>query len=202
MRKTPQGSTGDNHQTGSLRIIGGQWRSRKLHFKGAEGLRPTSDRIRETLFNWLSPHIHGARCLDLFAGSGALGLEALSRYAAHCDFIDSDRNSCQQIRQQLENLRCPHATVHSKEALAFLSKSAQSYNIIFLDPPFHLNLLAPVIATLTKHALKPRTQIYIETASDEALPSLPANWQIDKEKKAGQVVYRLISVTEALEQPA
>ena len=125
-----------------------------------------------------------------------MGLEALSRYAAHCDFVDTDRNSCQQIRQQLENLRCPHATVHSKEALAFLNKSAQSYNIIFLDPPFHLDLLAPVIGTLANHALKPHTQIYIETASDEALPALPANWQIDKEKKAGQVVYRLISVME------
>jgi len=197
----PKAST-STRQQGSLRIIGGQWRSRKLDFEGAAGLRPTSDRIRETLFNWLNPTIHGARCLDLFAGSGALGLEALSRYAAHCDFVDTDRNSCQQIRQQLENLRCPHATVHSKEALAFLGKSAQSYNIIFLDPPFHLDLLAPVITNLTKQALKPHTQIYIETASDEALPALPANWQIDKEKKAGQVVYRLISVIEDLEQPA
>lgn len=193
----PQTST-STRQQGSLRIIGGQWRSRKLDFEGAAGLRPTSDRIRETLFNWLNPTIHGARCLDLFAGSGALGLEALSRYAAHCDFVDTDRNSCQQIRQQLENLRCPHATVHSKEALAFLNKSAQSYNIIFLDPPFHLDLLAPVIGTLANHALKPHTQIYIETASDETLPALPANWQIDKEKKAGQVVYRLISVMEEL----
>jgi 16S rRNA (guanine966-N2)-methyltransferase len=183
-------------QRGSLRIIGGQWRSRKLDFEGAAGLRPTSDRIRETLFNWLSPTIHGARCLDLFAGSGALGLEALSRYAAHCDFVDTDRHSCQQIRQQLENLRCPHATVHSKEALAFLTKSAQSYNIIFLDPPFHLDLLAPVINTLASHKLKPHTQIYIETASDEALPALPSHWQIDKEKNAGQVIYRLISIME------
>lgn len=203
MPKTPRNSSNaaansspSGRQQGSLRIIGGQWRSRKLDFEGAAGLRPTSDRIRETLFNWLNPTIHGARCLDLFAGSGALGLEALSRYAAHCDFVDTDRNSCQQIRQQLENLRCPHATVHSKEALAFLNKSAQSYNIIFLDPPFHLDLLAPVIASLAKHSLKPHTQIYIETASDEALPALPPNWQIDKEKKAGQVIYRLISVAE------
>lgn len=198
MPKAPRNSgpqtTTSTRQQGSLRIIGGQWRSRKLDFEGATGLRPTSDRIRETLFNWLNPTIHGARCLDLFAGSGALGLEALSRYAAHCDFVDKDRNSCQQIRQQLENLRCPHATVHSKEALAFLNKSAQSYNIIFLDPPFHLDLLAPVIGTLANHALKPHTQIYIETASNEALPALPANWQIDKEKQAGQVTYRLISV--------
>ena len=192
-------STASTRQQGSLRIIGGQWRSRKLDFEGAAGLRPTSDRIRETLFNWLSPTIHGARCLDLFAGSGALGLEALSRYAAHCDFVDTDRNSCQQIRQQLENLRCPHATVHSKEALAFLNKSAQPYNIIFLDPPFHQDLLAPVITALASHALKPHSQIYIETASDEGLPALPSNWQIDKEKTAGQVIYRLISITQAAE---
>ncbi|WP_373079871.1 16S rRNA (guanine(966)-N(2))-methyltransferase RsmD [Zhongshania sp.] len=200
MPKTPRNTaaqtSANTRQQGSLRIIGGQWRSRKLHFEGTAGLRPTSDRIRETLFNWLNPTIHGARCLDLFAGSGALGLEALSRYAAHCDFIDTDRNSCQEIRQQLENLRCPHATVHCKDALAFLNKSAQSYNIIFLDPPFHMDLLAPVITALASHALKPNTQIYIETANDEALPALPANWQIDKEKKAGQVIYRLISVAE------
>ncbi|MBQ0760700.1 MAG: 16S rRNA (guanine(966)-N(2))-methyltransferase RsmD [Zhongshania sp.] len=192
MRK-PQGHHSKESQ-GMLRIIGGQWRSRKLHFQAAEGLRPTSDRIRETLFNWLSPHIHDAHCLDLFAGSGALGLEALSRYAAHCDFIETDNTTCRQIRDHLATLKCTAASVHCQSAEAYLATTEVKHRIIFLDPPFHKNLLEPVISALTDKALANDTLIYIETAADEALPALPTHWHIDKEKKAGHVNYRLISV--------
>ncbi|MFT5889528.1 MAG: 16S rRNA (guanine966-N2)-methyltransferase [Zhongshania sp.] len=195
MRKTPQGSTGDNHQTGSLRIIGGQWRSRKLHFQDAEGLRPTSDRIRETLFNWLSPHIHGARCLDLFAGSGALGLEALSRYAAHCDFVDTESRSCQQIRHHLSILGSDTRGVHCQTAEAFIESHTIDHEVIFLDPPFRKDLLAPLIEILAAKNLNSGTLIYIETGRDEALPLLPSHWQIIKDKQAGQVSYRLIEVS-------
>ncbi|WP_269618651.1 16S rRNA (guanine(966)-N(2))-methyltransferase RsmD [Zhongshania sp. BJYM1] len=193
MRK-PQGHHNKEPQ-GILRIIGGQWRSRKLHFQAAEGLRPTSDRIRETLFNWLSPTIHGAHCLDLFAGSGALGLEALSRYADHCDFVETDANTCRDIREHLNILQCSSGLVHCQSAETYLANRTIAHDIIFLDPPFHKALLAPVIAALASKHLKFGTLIYIETATDEPLPSLPTNWHIEKEKKAGQVNYRLISVS-------
>ncbi|WP_295874971.1 16S rRNA (guanine(966)-N(2))-methyltransferase RsmD [uncultured Zhongshania sp.] len=192
MRK-PQGHHSKEAQ-GMLRIIGGQWRSRKLHFQAAEGLRPTSDRIRETLFNWLGPHLHGANCLDLFAGSGALGLEALSRYAAHCDFIETDTISCRQIREHLGTLKCTTASVHCQTAEAYLANTALNHQVIFLDPPFHKDILAPTIATLGRKSLPNDTLIYIETATDEPLPALPSNWRIDKDKQAGNVSYRLISV--------
>lgn len=191
MRK-PQG---DNKAAqGMLRIIGGQWRSRKLHFQAAEGLRPTSDRIRETLFNWLSPHIHGAHCLDLFAGSGALGLEALSRYAAQCDFVETDSTTCRQIRDHLTTLKCNTAAVHCQTAQSYIAANDIKHSIIFLDPPFHKQLLTPIIEALAGKPLGDDTLIYIETAADEALPLLPNHWHTDKEKKAGHVNYRLISV--------
>ncbi|MEX1664623.1 16S rRNA (guanine(966)-N(2))-methyltransferase RsmD [Zhongshania arctica] len=192
MRK-PQGQHSKETQ-GTLRIIGGQWRSRKLSFKAAEGLRPTSDRIRETLFNWLSPHIHDASCLDLFGGSGALGLEALSRYAAHCDFVEADTQTCRQIREHLITLKCNKAAVHCQTAEAYLASTAVTQQIIFIDPPFHQDLLAPTIAALAKQHLANGTLIYVETAANEPLPALPENWYIDKDKRAGNVSYRLISV--------
>ncbi|CAA0080142.1 Ribosomal RNA small subunit methyltransferase D [Zhongshania aliphaticivorans] len=194
MPKPQQGHIASQRQAGTLRIIGGQWRSRKLQFHSAEGLRPTSDRIRETLFNWLGPHLHGARCLDLFAGSGALGLEALSRYAAHCDFVDTEANSCQQIRKHIATLHCQNAKVHCQTAIAFLENHAFNYDIIFLDPPFHKDLLAPTVEALASKNLVNGTLIYLETGRDEALPALPPQWQIIKDKQAGQVSYRLIEV--------
>lgn len=182
-------------QKGELRIIGGSWRSRKLSFSNAEGLRPTSDRIRETLFNWLSPHIPGAHCLDLFAGSGALGLEALSRGAASCDFIDNNAQTCRQIQDHLQTLSCDHATTHCTQAENYLARSQKSYDIIFLDPPFQKALLQPAINILAQVALKTKTLIYIETAKQEPV-TLPAHWQQNKEKIAGQVCYRLIEIIE------
>jgi 16S rRNA (guanine966-N2)-methyltransferase len=192
MRK-PQGQH-SKETLGTLRIIGGQWRSRKLYFKAAEGLRPSSDRIRETLFNWLSPHIQGASCLDLFAGSGALGLEALSRYAAHCDFIEANTHTCRQIREHLSTLECASASVHCQTAEAYLASADIKHQIIFIDPPFHQDLLAPTIAALAERPLASGTLIYIETAANEPLPVLPEHWYIDKDKTAGNVNYRLISV--------
>lgn len=178
---------------GVVRIIGGQWRSRKLHFRSAEGLRPSSDRIRETLFNWLSAHIAGARCLDLFAGSGALGLEALSRGAAHCQFVEKDSASASQIRQHLATLNCADGEVYASSAGQFLANSAQPWHIVFLDPPFNKGLLQPALDTL-RDCLEEGALVYVETAKGEAFTP-PPTWQLLKHKAAGQVEYRLFEVT-------
>ena len=124
-------------QAGRLRIVAGNWRSRLLEIAHVEGLRPTSERIRETLFNWLAPQIHGAHCLDLYAGTGALGLEALSRGAASAVFVEVSRVAAQQLRINIDLLKAEKATVLQQDALEYLySKPDEKFDIVFLDPPF------------------------------------------------------------------
>ena len=187
-----------------LRIIGGQWRGRKLSFPTIDGLRPTPDRVRETLFNWLAAEIPGARCLDLFAGSGALGLEALSRGASHVDLVDSNSLAVQQLQQNLQLLNTHQATAWLDSAegyldrlsIAGLSKAEQnSYDLVFLDPPFRMDLAEACIAKLTELQLfSPRSWVYLEMGSDEALPDIPSHWHLHREKTAGQVCYRLFAI--------
>lgn len=176
-----------------LRIIGGQWRSRKLTFTPVVGLRPTPDRVRETLFNWLEPAIHGARCLDLFAGSGALGLESLSRGASHCDFVDTSSTALGQISQHLDTLGASHSgSCHPKRAEEFLASTTAPFDIVFMDPPFGLNLVDPVWQLLlASSALATEAWIYLETPTNEAPPPVPENWVLHRDKKAGGVAYRL-----------
>jgi 16S rRNA (guanine966-N2)-methyltransferase len=176
-----------------LRIIGGRWRSRKLAFTPAEGLRPTTDRVRETLFNWLSPQIAGARCADLFAGSGALGLEALSRGASHCDFVDTSSTALRQIAEHLLTLDAEQqADCHNCQASQYLHEARRPLDIIFIDPPFNRDLVTPSCALLAASALlTPETLIYIETSAKEALTDLPTSWETHREKVAGGVAYRL-----------
>lgn len=177
----------------TLRIIGGQWRGRKLTFTPAEGLRPTPDRVRETLFNWLAPAIHGARCLDLFAGSGALGLEALSRGAASCDFVDTSATALRQIEHHLR-LLVPGvpARCQSAPALAFLQAGAGIYDIVFIDPPFGKHLVDPVCTQLdAAGTLATGGMAYVETAVRDPAPNVPARWRLHREKVAGEVCYRL-----------
>ncbi|OPX55743.1 16S rRNA m(2)G-966 methyltransferase [Oceanospirillum multiglobuliferum] len=178
-----------------LRIIAGEWRGRKLSFPDGEGLRPTGDRLRETLFNWLAYSVSGAKVLDLFAGSGALGFEALSRGAASAVFLDTYTPVVRQLRQNLEVLKCTQAEVHQTDALSWLSQSkapASPFNLIFLDPPFGKGLLAPVCATLEQKGwLADDAWIYLEAEKDLALSDIPSSWQLRKEKKAGQVICRL-----------
>jgi len=178
-----------------LRIIGGRWRSRKLSFAPAPGLRPTSDRIRETLFNWLAPKIAGARCVDLFAGSGALGIEALSRGASNCDFVDSAAASISQIKTHLTTLDAqPFAQCYSCQAQTYLDMDEGKLDIVFVDPPFNLNLVPVTIDQLeSSNRLAPQARVYIETAKAEALPQIPAHWSLLREKTAGDVCYRLYS---------
>ena len=179
--------------TGRLRIIGGQWRGRKLDFIAEEGLRPTPDRIRETLFNWLAPDIHGARCADLFAGSGALGLEALSRGAAHCDFVDISSVALRQLGAHLEALGASAAGhCHIGTCASFLAKTSAPYDIVFLDPPFSQDLVGPTASQLAqRRLLRPNALVYVETAAASPSPAVPGDWILHREKAAGGVAYRL-----------
>jgi 16S rRNA (guanine966-N2)-methyltransferase len=180
---------------GELRIIGGAWRGRKLRFPELPGLRPSPNRVRETLFNWLSPELSGAHCLDLFAGSGALGLEALSRGAASCWFIDSAGAASRQIQQHLATLQCSTGHAITADTTAWLKAkpaAAPTFHLIFLDPPFRQGLLNDCCALLEQNNwLSANALIYLESAADEALPALPANWLLHRDKRAGQVAYRL-----------
>lgn len=181
---------------GQLRIIGGQWRGRKLNFSAAPGLRPTTDRVRETLFNWLAPNIDGARCADLFAGSGALGLEALSRGASRCDFVDSSTAALTQIERHLEAVGATsRAGCHPLSALQFLRAARGTYDIVFIDPPFGKKLAEPACALLAEHGLLAAgALVYVETAASEPCPPVPPGWKLHREKRAGGVAYRLFTV--------
>ena len=180
-----------------LRIIGGQWRGRRLSFTAAEGLRPTLDRYRETLFNWLMFDVEGARCLDLFAGSGALGLEALSRGTRYVDFVDANKQVAQSIRQHLQTLACTRAQVHHLPAQTWLKQqaecAAEPYDLIFLDPPFHQDLLQPCLYLLEYGGfIGPNTKLYLEAESDFPPAQLPEHWRILKQKTAKNKIFLLL----------
>lgn len=181
-----------------LRIIAGEWRGRKLPFANIEGLRPTPDRVRETLFNWLAPLIEGARCLDLFAGSGALGLEALSRGASEVVMLDQSAKVTRQLQDNLKLLQCKQATVLQKDALTYLqAKPEQAFDVVFLDPPYRKNLILPCIERLSHPTwLKQGARVYIEIESEGVLPELPPTWELIRSKKAGQVAYHLAIVSQ------
>ncbi len=182
-----------------LRIIGGEWRGRKLRFPDAPNLRPTPDRVRETIFNWLAPMIHGARCLDLFAGSGALGLEALSRGAAFTTFVDSHKKVIQTLQDHLELLNAnDKAEVLQMDGVKFLSHDnfinteARIYDLVFLDPPYHLDFMQKVVPLLEANGwLADNAMLYLEIEKRQSLPELPENWKQLKEKTAGEVNYFL-----------
>ncbi|EME2037070.1 16S rRNA (guanine(966)-N(2))-methyltransferase [Cronobacter sakazakii] len=185
--KTPTSSG-----SGQIRIIGGQWRGRKLPVPDSPGLRPTTDRVRETLFNWLAPYLVGARCLDCFAGSGALGLEALSRYAADATLLEMERGVAQQLQKNLATLKSSAAKVVNTNTLNFLNQTGEPHDIVFVDPPFRKGLLEETLNLLeTRGWLAPQALIYVESEVENGLPPVPASWQLHREKVAGQVAYRL-----------
>lgn len=177
---------------GKLRIIGGQWRGRTLPFPDVDGLRPTGNRIRETLFNWLQAEVTGSHCLDLFAGSGALGLEALSRGAARCVFVERQRPAVQQLRANVQTLGAKQAEVIEACALGFLQASAaERCDLVFLDPPFKSDHWTVAVQRLENYGwLNPGASIYIETPANYPL-ILPANWRLHRQKRAGEVCYSL-----------
>ncbi|CNH97672.1 16S rRNA m(2)G966-methyltransferase [Yersinia thracica] len=177
---------------GQIRIIGGKWRGRKLPVPVSPGLRPTTDRVRETLFNWLAPMIQGARCLDCFAGSGALGLEALSRYAGVAILLEADRYVAKQLSNNLTLLSATNGQVVNTNSLQWLTQPGQPFDLVFLDPPFRKGLLAETINLLEQfNWLTADAWIYIEAEAESAATDVPANWQLHREKIAGQVAYRL-----------
>lgn len=176
-----------------LRIIAGLWRGRKLNFPEVDGLRPTGDRIRETLFNWLAPEIQGARCLDLFAGSGALGIEALSRGAALSLMVERDTKAAAQLKLNLELLHAGNGRIIDENAVTLLQKgnADEPYHIVFIDPPFQLKLWQAVIEALeVGNWLADNATIYIESGRDDEYQP-PINWQLHRDKHAGAVSYRL-----------
>ena len=176
---------------GEVRIISGAWRSRRLAFPASEGLRPTPDRVRETVFNWLTPYLPGAACLDLFAGSGAFGFEALSRGAARAVLVEKRLEVVAALRHNREQLKAEHADIVHADAVEFLRGPAAAFDIVFLDPPYASGLLAPCVELLdTRGWLKPDAIIYLEAPEGEA-PPLPASWQPVRSKTAGQVGYHL-----------
>lgn len=182
--------------TNQLRIIAGQWRGRKLDFVDGAGLRPTMDRVRETLFNWLQGEIVGARCLDLFTGSGALGLEALSRGAGEVFMIDKNPQAIQMIEKNLNLLSVENAQLLHMDAQQFLQTYAaqETFDIVFLDPPFNQQLVLPFCHYLQESAcLSEQAMVYIEMEKNKKLLDLPPGWDVFKEKKAGQLAYYLIS---------
>ncbi len=175
-----------------LRIIGGRWRSRQLTFSPLAGLRPTPDRVRETLFNWLAPVIQGSRCLDLFAGSGALGIEALSRGAVEVVFVENHPLAVRCLQNNLQRLGANAAQVQQSDVLAWLKEPAQSFDIVFLDPPFGQDLLSLSCVLLEQGGwLASAARIYLEAEKSLNDLPLPRTWQMIREKTAGHVVYRL-----------
>jgi 16S rRNA (guanine966-N2)-methyltransferase len=184
---------GIKSKPGRLRIVAGKWRSRLLEIADVPGLRPTSERIRETLFNWLAPTLDGARCLDLFAGTGALGIEALSRGAAETVFVEKSRLAAQTLRDSIATLGVCRAVVHNGDAFQFLSGTEHgSFDVVFLDPPFAAGVLEELCRLLDETSiLANNAQVYIE--EDRARPTvkLPHGWRVVKSKNAGNVRYSL-----------
>jgi 16S rRNA (guanine966-N2)-methyltransferase len=191
-------------RSNQVRIIAGQWRGRKLSFPDVQGLRPTPNRIRETLFNWLSPLLPGACCLDLFAGSGALGFEAASRGAAHVVMVDHNPDIVRALRLNQQFLRAEAIEIVQQEAGNYLAgRHSGQFDLVFLDPPFKdSSLLEKSIRLLTDSgSLKGSASIYLEMPSKAPEPLIPKCWAAQKQKKAGQVAYRLYRKVE-LSRPA
>ncbi|MDJ0916130.1 MAG: 16S rRNA (guanine(966)-N(2))-methyltransferase RsmD [Woeseiaceae bacterium] len=181
---------------GRLRIVAGKWRSRLLPIPDVEGLRPTSERIRETLFNWIGPRVYGTRCLDLYAGTGALGLEALSREAAQVVFVESSSKAVKALRTSIQTLEAGSAEVVQADAFEYLRRcEPASFDIVFLDPPFSDDLTDDLCRLIAQQRLlRPEGSVYIEQDRQSSLPDLPEGWQVTRSKTAGNVRYSLITV--------
>jgi 16S rRNA (guanine966-N2)-methyltransferase len=178
---------------GVVRIIGGRWRGRKLHFPQSPGLRPTPDRVRETVFNWLQFELAGRRCLDLFSGSGAFGLEALSRGASAACFVETDGAAAAAIESTLQEFDAAGGRVERRDVFAFLgARPAVPYDVAFVDPPYAEQWLDRTCRALEAGGwLAAGAWIYLEDAASRGAPSLPASWTLVRSKTAGDVGYHL-----------
>lgn len=182
---------GARQRPGSIRVIGGRWRGRRIILPSEADIRPTPDRARETLFNWLAPVIDGMKCLDLFAGSGALGIEALSRGASETWFIEKNELVAAHLSETLQRLECGSARVITADAAHFLEKEAVCFDLVLLDPPFDGIDLGNLCTLLEAGWLSSGAYIYLEMHRRTELPGLPANWTAIREKTAGQVRFAL-----------
>ena len=181
---------------GRLRIIAGKWRSRKLEFPDQQGLRPTPDRVRETVFNWLQLDVPGSRCLDAFAGSGALGFEAASRGAAEVVMLEANPEAATALQRNIDLLDGAGIELVVTDAVTWLTQNQRLFDIVFLDPPFTAGLLGRCCQTLENgHTLADDAKIYIEHAVGDNGFSVPEDWQCLKSKSAGQVAYKLFTRT-------
>lgn len=176
-----------------VRIIGGELRSRLIGFPDAEGLRPTPDRVRETLFNWLGQTLHGRRCLDLFAGSGALGFEAASRGAQSVDMVERNRTVLRALQDNASKLGCSNVSVHGRDGLEFASQDAARYDVIFIDPPYQSDYL-PRLLDILPQRLNESGVVYVESGAEIAV-SPP--WRVIKSGRAGQVHYQLLAISQS-----
>jgi 16S rRNA (guanine966-N2)-methyltransferase len=194
MAKATRPKPAKDAEFGRLRIIGGVWRSRILRFPAVRELRPTPDRVRETVFNWLAPHIEGAVCLDLFAGSGAFGFEAASRGASRVTLIERDSAVFAVLRENAQRLNAANVRVVQSDAMDWLDDAPELMDIVFLDPPYGSDLLVAAITRLAASAIvRPGGFVYLEApaARDFALPS---GWTLHRSKSAGKVGYHLAQV--------
>ena len=173
---------------GRVRIVGGRWRSRLIDVPARPDLRPTPDRVRETLFNWLGQRLDGCACLDLYAGSGALGFEAASRGAAHVVMVEADRAVLAALRRSRERLAAEQVEIVVGDALEYLARAGEHFDVVFLDPPFRQNALPALLAKLPPR-LQPGARVYLE-AADAVQAAAP--WRELKRGRAGQVSYQLL----------
>ena len=212
MKKKPTVKTRGKRQ--QVRLIGGAWRGRRIDFADQDGLRPSGDRCRETLFNWLQTRVPGSRCLDLFAGSGALGLEAASRGAAAVEMVELNPSVASVLLEQIALLTknpgeqkasgaipptaALNINVHQQDALSVLNSDSladQRFDIVFVDPPFELQLQSQVLGLLHQHpSLNPGAVVYVETDQTDLSATVVPGWQIDRQKRAGNVSFGLLSL--------
>ncbi len=177
---------------GKLRIIAGEWRSRQLVFEDMPGLRPTPARVRETVFNWLQTDVIASHCLDLFAGSGALGFEAASRRAKSVVMVENNVQACRLINENKVKLAAEKIKIVQRDVFKFLSGEATPFDVVFLDPPFAKGMAQQTCQWLEdKGWLAPQAKVYVEVESQLVLDGMPENWQCLKQKKAGEVAYYL-----------
>lgn len=176
---------------GVVRIISGRWRGRRLPVPNVDAVRPSSDRVRETLFNWLMPYLDGASCLDLFAGTGVLGFEALSRGAEQATFLDNDPRVVQQLQATRDLLAAGHTRILGYDAAAWLADTApRAHDIVFVDPPFAANLAGPILDLLARGWVARTGVVYVEAA---AAPMLGPAWKLLRQGHTRQVTYSLLA---------
>lgn len=176
----------------TIRINAGEWRSRLIKFPDADALRPTPERVRQTLFNWLGQDLTGQTCLDLFAGTGVMGFEALSRGATTVTMIEKSQPAYKALISNQQALKAERAIISNQDALQFLSSNTQKFSLVFLDPPYHQQWLGKILPLLASH-MQPEGLVYVEAEyAIDKVPDFTAGWQVFKQGKAGNVFYHLL----------